>query len=89
MRKWQMNFTSQYGDNLINILYSLNKSMIYGLQMSSFSRWNKDYKYLSTVIDVFSKYGWIVPLNTKTGKVVAQAIRKLVLNGHPSRVGTE
>ena len=43
--------------------------------MSSFSRSNKGYKYLLTVIDVFSKYGWIVPLKTKTGKEVAQAFR--------------
>ena len=36
------------------------------VDMSSISRWNNGYKYLLTVIDVFSKYGWIVPLKTKT-----------------------
>ena len=51
--------------------------------MSPFSRSNKGYKYLLTVIDVFSKYGWIIPLKTKTGKEVAQAFRKLLLAGHP------
>ena len=56
------------------------------VEMSSVSRSNKGYKYLLTVIDVFSKYGWIVPLKTKTGKEVAQACRKLFLNGHPSRL---
>ena len=35
------------------------------VDMSSFSRSNKGYKYLLTVIDVFSKYGWMVPLKTK------------------------
>ena len=45
------------------------------VDMSSFSRSNKGYKYLLTVIDVFSKYGWIVPLKTKTGIEVAQAFR--------------
>ena len=34
------------------------------VDMSPFSRSNKGYKYLLTVIDVFSKYGWIVPLKT-------------------------
>ena len=57
--------------------------------MSSFSRLNKGYKYLLTVIDVFSKYGWIVPLETKTEKEVAQAFRKLFHNGHPSRLWTD
>ena len=42
-----------------------------------------------TVIDVFSKYGWIVPLKTKSGKEVAQAFQKLSLNGHPSRLWTD
>ena len=61
--------------------------------MSPFSRSNKGHKYLLTVIDVFSKYSWIVPLKTKTGKEVAQAFWKLFLTGHPSRLwgdrGTE
>ena len=42
------------------------------VDMSSFSRSDKGYKYLLTVIDAFSKYGWIVPLKTKTGKEVAR-----------------
>ena len=37
------------------------------IDMSLFSRSNRGYKYLWTVIDVFSRYGWIVPLKTKTG----------------------
>ena len=46
------------------------------VDMSSFSRSNKGYKYLLTVIDVFRKYGWIVPLKPKTGKEVTQAFHK-------------
>ena len=57
--------------------------------MSSFSRSNKGYKYLLTVIDVFSKYRWIVSLKTKSGKEVAQAFRKLFLIGHPSLLWTD
>ena len=49
------------------------------VDMSPFSRSNEGYKYLLTVIDVFSKYGWIVPMKTKTGKEFAQAFRKLFL----------
>ena len=73
-----MNFTTQYGDDLKNVLYSLNKSVIYG------------YKYIRTVIDVFSKYGWSVPLETKTGKEVGLAFWKLFLaNTAPSRLWTD
>ena len=59
------------------------------VDMSPFSRSNKGYKYLLTVIDVYSKYGWIVPLKTKTGQEVAQAFRKLFHNGYPSRLWTD
>jgi hypothetical protein len=44
------------------------------VDMQPFSKDNKGYKYLLTVIDVFSKYGRIIPLKTKTGKEVAEAL---------------
>ena len=59
------------------------------VDMSSFSRSNKDYKYLLTVIDLFSKYGWIVPVKTKTDKEVAQAFGNCSSTGHPSRLCTD
>jgi len=36
-----------------------------------FSKWNEGYRYLLMVLDVFSKYGWIVPLKDKKGETVA------------------
>ena len=33
--------------------------------------------------DVFSKYGWIVPMKTKTGKEVATAFQELFINNAP------
>ena len=59
------------------------------VDMSPFFRSNMGYKYLLTVIDVYSKYGWVMLLKTKTGKEVAQAFRKLFLAGHPSRLWTD
>ena len=59
------------------------------VDMSPFCRSTKGYKYLLTVIDEFSKYRWIVPLKTKSGKEVAQAFRKLFHNGRPSRLWTD
>ena len=65
------------------------------VNMSLYSRSNSCYKYLLTVVDVFSKYGWIVPLKTKTGKEVAMAFQELfaTTNASPSRLwmdkGTE
>ena len=53
--------------------------MKYGLQQ--FSKWNKGYKYLLMVIDVFSKYGWIVPLKNKQGETIREAFQILFKNG--------
>ena len=54
--------------------------------MSPFSRSNKGYKHQLIVIDAFSKYGWIVPLKTKTGKEVALAF---LANSAPIRLWTD
>ena len=59
------------------------------VDMSSFSRSNQGYKFLVTVIDVYSKYGWIVPLKTRTGKEVASALTKLFKIAAPSRLWTD
>ena len=56
------------------------------VDMSSFSRSNKGYEFLLTVIDFYSKYGWIVPLKTKTGKEIASALAKLFKIAVPSRL---
>ena len=49
--------------------------------MQAYAECNGGIKYLLTVIDVFSKYGWIVPLKTKTGVEVAEAFNKIFKEG--------
>ena len=53
------------------------------VDMSPYSRSNSGYKYLLSVIDVFSKYAWIVSFKTKTGKEVATAFQELFTNNAP------
>ena len=55
----------------------------YLVDMSPYSRSSSVYKYLLTVIDVFSKYGWIVSLKTKTGKEVAMAFQEWFTDNAP------
>ena len=45
--------------------------------MQAFSKFNRGVKYLLAVIDIFSKYGWLVPLKNKTGKAVANALKEI------------
>jgi len=51
--------------------------------MQKLSKWNKGYKYLLMVLDIFSKYGWIVPLKTKTGLEVSKALQIIFKENKP------
>ena len=51
------------------------------VEMQQFSKWNKGYRYLLMVLDVFSKYGWIVPLKDKKGETVAEALKTILKEG--------
>ena len=53
------------------------------VDMKAFAKYNKGVKYLLTVLDVFSKYGWIAPLKTKTGVEVANALRQIFKERKP------
>ena len=49
----------------------------YLVEMQKFSKWNDKVKYLLTVIDVFSKYGWIKPLKDKTTEGFSKAFGEI------------
>ena len=51
------------------------------VEMQQFSKWNKGYRYLLMVLDVFSKYGWIVPLKDKKGETVTEAFKTIFKKG--------
>ena len=51
--------------------------------MQKLSKWNRGYKYLLMVLDLFSKYGWIVPLKTKTGLEVSKAFKSIFKKNKP------
>ena len=42
------------------------------MDMSAFSKDNHGVKHLLTIIDVFSKYAWVMPVNSKTGKDITK-----------------
>ena len=37
------------------------------IDKSSLSKYNNNYKFILTVIDIFTKYAWAIPLKTKSG----------------------
>ena len=54
--------------------------------MQAFSKFNRGMKYLLAVIDVFSKYGWLIPLKDKTGKSVASALKTIFKERKPEKM---
>ena len=54
--------------------------------MQAFSKFNRGVKYLLAVIDIFSKYGWLIPLKDKTGKSVASALKTIFKERKPEKM---
>ena len=62
-------------------VYSLFKDNIWGVDlavMQLLSRQNKGIKYLLCVIDLFSKYAFVVPLKDEKGASVVKGFKKIV-----------
>jgi len=47
------------------------------LDVQSFAKYNDNFKYILSVIDVFSKYLYLIPLNTKSGPAITAAFRSI------------
>ena len=54
--------------------------------MRVFSKFNRSITYLLAVIDVFSKYRWLIPLKDKMGKSVASALKTIFEERKPEKM---
>ena len=48
------------------------------IDRSSFSKYNKNYKFIFTIIDNHTKYAWAIPLKDKSGKTTTTALKSLI-----------
>lgn len=48
------------------------------IEMLPYAKENKGYRYMLTVIDVFSKYAWAIPVKNKTAEEVTQAMKSVL-----------
>ena len=46
--------------------------------MQLLSKFNKGFKFLLCVIDIFSKYAWIIPLKDKKGISIVNRFQKII-----------
>src|SRR5579863_5421685 len=51
------------------------------VEMIPYEEANDGYRYLLTVIDLFSRYAWAKPIRNKTGKEVMRAFREIFDTG--------
>ena len=52
------------------------------IDRSSLSKYNNNYNFILTVIDIFTKYAWDIPLKNKSGLSITNVF-KIVLSEHP------
>lgn len=52
------------------------------VEMIPYAKQNRNFKYILTVIDIFSKYAWAIPIKSKTGKVVTHAMKSILDSGN-------
>ena len=62
-------------------VYSGFKDNIWGADLADLqliSKFNKGFRFLLCVIDIFSKYAWVVPLKHKKGVSIANSFQKIL-----------
>ena len=57
--------------------------------MRAFSKHNDGVTFLLLVIDIFSKYGWVIPLKNKEGKTVAEALKTIFKERKAEKLWTD
>ena len=55
--------------------------------MQLISKFNKGFRFLLYVIDIFSKYAWVVPLKDKKGISIVNAFQKMLDNANLIKYG--
>ena len=56
--------------------------------MQLISKCNKGIKYLLCVIDLFSRYAWVIPLKNKNGETIVEEFKKILddSNRKPNKI---
>jgi transposase InsO family protein len=53
--------------------------------MQQLSKFNNGFRYLLTVIDVFSKFAWVIPVRNKSATDIAEAFKELFKSSAPRK----
>ena len=58
------------------------------MDLSAYASFNNRFEFLPTVIDIFSKYAWAIPLKTKTGKEFTNVTESILTQGRVTLIVT-
>ena len=72
-------------------VYSSFKDNIWGVDLADIqliSKYNKGIRYLLCVIDLFSRYTWVIPLKNKKGESIVEGFKKILddSNRKPNKI---
>ena len=68
------------------LVYAMDDQWVADLiEVGNIAKVNRGYRYLLTVVDVLSKYAWVEPVKSKTGKDVTAAFEKILRHGRTPR----
>ena len=70
-------------------VYSTFKDNIWGVDLADMqllSKYNKGIRFLLCVIDIFSKYAWVVPLKDKKGISIVKAFQSILKQSNRKRI---
>ena len=92
MNKWLKNYTNQFLEIFKKrTVYSGFRDSIWGADLAEIqliSKFNKGFRFLLCVIDIFSKYTWVVCLKDKRGISLVNAFQKILhdSNRKPNKI---
>ena len=62
-------------------MYSSFRDNTWGVDLTDMqllSKFNKGFRFLLCVIDIFSKYAWVIPLKDKKGVSIVDVFQKIL-----------
>jgi len=98
LKEWLMEQDSYTLHRPLRKKFPRNKTIVYGIDdtwqadlidIQKLSSHNKGIKYLLCVIDVFSKFAWVIPLKNKTNQSIIEAFSKIFEERKPNKIHTD
>ena len=59
------------------------------IDMHKLAKYNDNFEYVLMVIDIYSKYGWVVPLKYKSGDSMKTALQSIFTKQTPKKIWSD